>query len=283
MWGSHCRNLANTIEPFMCCGDAAFLSNYFDQLLCLSRWPVKICFLNHRFLITQRRPAVYVLTGLITGSLRCRNGSDQQAVAYSVGYFEAHSLRRGNETLGHFDRISQHFGMLKLTTVYWAQITLLRFRSNITKMASDYFWSIYSLLKLQIMRALGSACNFRRFLFWKEKFVKRILVCEVDARQAWRGGLCNMKVTGYHDVSWQISVTCAAAIWPHGTYEVNPRCACFDAADIRSIFTTLESWRVEALYRHKLLRIHTTHTVSIWQSTYWILSRQKQQLASMSS
>jgi len=32
-WGAHWRNLANTIEPPMCGGDAAFLSNYFDHLL----------------------------------------------------------------------------------------------------------------------------------------------------------------------------------------------------------------------------------------------------------
>jgi len=32
-WGAHWRNLANTIEPSMCGGDAAFLSNYFDHLL----------------------------------------------------------------------------------------------------------------------------------------------------------------------------------------------------------------------------------------------------------
>jgi len=32
---AHWRNLANTIEPSMCGGDAAFLSNYFDHLLCI--------------------------------------------------------------------------------------------------------------------------------------------------------------------------------------------------------------------------------------------------------
>jgi len=31
-WGLHWRHLGNTIEPSMCGGDAAFLSNYFDQL-----------------------------------------------------------------------------------------------------------------------------------------------------------------------------------------------------------------------------------------------------------
>jgi len=31
--GAHWRNLANTIEPSMCGGDAAVLSNYFDGLL----------------------------------------------------------------------------------------------------------------------------------------------------------------------------------------------------------------------------------------------------------
>ena len=37
-WGAHWCNLANTTEPTMCGGDAAFLSNYFDQFfLLLSR------------------------------------------------------------------------------------------------------------------------------------------------------------------------------------------------------------------------------------------------------
>jgi len=31
--GAHCRHLANTIEPSMCGGEAAFLSNYFDHLI----------------------------------------------------------------------------------------------------------------------------------------------------------------------------------------------------------------------------------------------------------
>jgi len=31
--GAQWHNLANTIEPSMCGGDAAFLSNYLDQLL----------------------------------------------------------------------------------------------------------------------------------------------------------------------------------------------------------------------------------------------------------
>jgi len=31
--GAHWRNLANTIEPLMCGGDAACLSNYLDHLL----------------------------------------------------------------------------------------------------------------------------------------------------------------------------------------------------------------------------------------------------------
>jgi len=34
-WGALRRHLANTIESSMCCGDAAFLSNYFDLLLLL--------------------------------------------------------------------------------------------------------------------------------------------------------------------------------------------------------------------------------------------------------
>jgi len=29
--GTHWRHFANAIELFMCCGDAAFLSNYFDH------------------------------------------------------------------------------------------------------------------------------------------------------------------------------------------------------------------------------------------------------------
>jgi len=32
-WGAHWRHMANTIEPSMCDGNAAFLSNYFDHLL----------------------------------------------------------------------------------------------------------------------------------------------------------------------------------------------------------------------------------------------------------
>jgi len=32
-WGALWRYLANTIEPSICAGDAAFLSNYFDHLL----------------------------------------------------------------------------------------------------------------------------------------------------------------------------------------------------------------------------------------------------------
>ena len=33
---AHWRHLANTIEPSICSGDAAFLSNYFDYLLLLT-------------------------------------------------------------------------------------------------------------------------------------------------------------------------------------------------------------------------------------------------------
>jgi len=33
--GAHWRNVTNTIEPFVCCGGAAFLSNYVDRLLLL--------------------------------------------------------------------------------------------------------------------------------------------------------------------------------------------------------------------------------------------------------
>ena len=32
-WGAHWRNLANKIEPSLCGGDAALMSNYFDHLL----------------------------------------------------------------------------------------------------------------------------------------------------------------------------------------------------------------------------------------------------------
>jgi len=32
-WDAHWRNLANPIKPFLCGGDAAFLSNYFDHNL----------------------------------------------------------------------------------------------------------------------------------------------------------------------------------------------------------------------------------------------------------
>ena len=34
-WAAHWPHLVNTTEPSMCGGDAAFLSNYFDQLLWL--------------------------------------------------------------------------------------------------------------------------------------------------------------------------------------------------------------------------------------------------------
>jgi len=33
--GAHWRHLENTIEPSVCGGDTAFLSNYFDHLLLL--------------------------------------------------------------------------------------------------------------------------------------------------------------------------------------------------------------------------------------------------------
>jgi len=33
--GAHWRNVTNTIEPSVCGGDAAFLSNYADRLLLL--------------------------------------------------------------------------------------------------------------------------------------------------------------------------------------------------------------------------------------------------------
>jgi len=35
MWGAHWRNLVDTIEPLIRCGDASFLSDYFDHLLLL--------------------------------------------------------------------------------------------------------------------------------------------------------------------------------------------------------------------------------------------------------
>jgi len=38
--GAHWHNVANTIEPSVCGGDAAFLSNYFDHLLLLGRTAV---------------------------------------------------------------------------------------------------------------------------------------------------------------------------------------------------------------------------------------------------
>jgi len=43
--GAQWRHLANTIEPSMCSGDAAFLSNYFDHLsvFCSARW-IKLAF-----------------------------------------------------------------------------------------------------------------------------------------------------------------------------------------------------------------------------------------------
>jgi len=33
VWDAHWRHLAKTTEPSMCCGDSAFLLNYFDHLL----------------------------------------------------------------------------------------------------------------------------------------------------------------------------------------------------------------------------------------------------------
>jgi len=39
--GADWRNLANTFEPSMCSGDAAFLSNCFDHLLILLSLPFK--------------------------------------------------------------------------------------------------------------------------------------------------------------------------------------------------------------------------------------------------
>jgi len=41
-WGADWRNLANTIKPFMCSGDAAFLSNYFDHLLLLLQFTLAV-------------------------------------------------------------------------------------------------------------------------------------------------------------------------------------------------------------------------------------------------
>ena len=41
-WGADWRHLANTIEPFMWCGNAAFLSNYFDHLFLLEAAEVVI-------------------------------------------------------------------------------------------------------------------------------------------------------------------------------------------------------------------------------------------------
>ena len=59
-WGSaHWRNLANTTEPSVCCGDAAFLSNYFDHLF------VFVCaLLSCDFLIKSR-------VFLLNLSIRC--------------------------------------------------------------------------------------------------------------------------------------------------------------------------------------------------------------------
>jgi len=39
-WGAHWRNLANTIEPSMCGGDAAIVPNYFDHLFYNSTWKI---------------------------------------------------------------------------------------------------------------------------------------------------------------------------------------------------------------------------------------------------
>jgi len=37
-WSANWRQVANTIEPVMCDGYAAFLSNYFDHLLLAITW-----------------------------------------------------------------------------------------------------------------------------------------------------------------------------------------------------------------------------------------------------
>jgi len=55
--GEHWRHIANTIEPSICGGDAAFLSNYFDNLLILDR----IAVLRRR----RRNSVVCLLTCLL--------------------------------------------------------------------------------------------------------------------------------------------------------------------------------------------------------------------------
>ena len=52
---AHWRYLANTIEPFMCGGVAAFLSNYFDHLLmCLLGAHVILYFVNNCAVLIER-------------------------------------------------------------------------------------------------------------------------------------------------------------------------------------------------------------------------------------
>ena len=38
---AYLRNMANTIEPAICGGDAAYLSNLFDHLFCKSQIPLR--------------------------------------------------------------------------------------------------------------------------------------------------------------------------------------------------------------------------------------------------
>jgi len=61
--GAHWRNLANTIEPSMCGGDAAFLLNYFDQVLFLN---MKRNLEKYK-LFMQTLTAMYVFTEVMQG------------------------------------------------------------------------------------------------------------------------------------------------------------------------------------------------------------------------
>jgi len=77
-WGAYCRHLANTTEPSICGGDAAFLSNYFDHLLLLR---VSIAYLWLTVLATKvsgnGRKERSVLSVLL-------HSKEEQTVAYSV-------------------------------------------------------------------------------------------------------------------------------------------------------------------------------------------------------
>jgi len=76
--GAHWRHLANTIEPFMCGGNATFLSNYFDHLWIMleSLQIVKDKFYDvaHCYDCVQAQYAIaYCLSVCLSVTLLCQN------------------------------------------------------------------------------------------------------------------------------------------------------------------------------------------------------------------